>query len=159
MGDAVGVIVAGVIGLAFIIFMIAAMWKVFTKAGQPGWAAIIPFYNIYVLLKIVGRPGWWLVLYFIPLVNIVVSIIVLVDVSKSYGKPSAFAILLYLLPIVGFPILGFGSATYVGPAAAEGSAGGQQGPYGQDPAYPPQQGYSPSGPYPPQPPPGGPYGQ
>ena len=63
-----------------------AGWKVFTKAGQPGWAILIPFYNTYVLLKIVGRPGWWLVLMFIPLVNIVIAIIVAIDLAKSFGK-------------------------------------------------------------------------
>lgn len=103
--------------------MIIAMWRIFTKAGQPGWAAIIPFYNIYVLMKVVGRPGWWLILFLIPLVN-------------------------------------FGSARYLGPAAAgrpaavRQSAGslrrppqgggpypyGQQGPYAQPPQGPQQHG-------------------
>lgn len=131
------------VSLIFSIVVIAAMWKVFTKAGQPGWAAIVPFYNVYVLLKIAGRPGWWLVLVMIPFVNIVVLIITYVDLAKSFGKDGGFAALLILLPIVGFPILGFGSARYLGPAGPEkggfGPPYGQAGPYG----HPQQGGYGP----------------
>ncbi|ONI87680.1 hypothetical protein ALI22I_20950 [Saccharothrix sp. ALI-22-I] len=112
-------IIPGIIGLAIGIFLIAATWKIFTKAGKPGWAAIIPFYNIYVQLKIVGRPGWWLILLLIPLVNIVISVIIALDLAKSFGKSGAFGFFgLWLFGIVGYPILGFGSATYQGPAAA-----------------------------------------
>lgn len=135
------------VSLVFSIVMIAAMWKVFTKAGQPGWAAIVPFYNVYVILKIAGRPGWWLVLFLIPFVNLVVLIITYIDLAKSFGKDGGFAALLILLPIVGFPILGFGSARYLGPAGPEkggfGSPYGQQGPYAH-----PQQAYGqPQAPY------------
>lgn len=103
--------------LVVIVVVVAAMWKIFTKAGQPGWAALVPFYNIYVLLKVVGRPGWWLVLFLIPVVGIVVGIIVAVDLAKSFGKGGGFAVLLFLVPIIGYPILGFGAGRYVGPAA------------------------------------------
>jgi hypothetical protein len=105
--------------IAVIVFEIAALWLVFAKAGRPGWAAIIPFYNYYVLLKLVGRPGWWLILYFIPIVNIVIWIIVAIDLSKSFGKTSGFAVGLILLAFIFIPILGFGSARYLGPAAAK----------------------------------------
>ncbi len=111
-----GVIV--VIYIAVIVFEIAALWQVFVKAGHPGWAAIIPFYNYYVLLKIVGRPGWWLILYFIPLVNIIVWIIVAIDLSKSFAKSTGFAVGLILLAFIFIPILGFGPASYAGPYAA-----------------------------------------
>ncbi|MGD0748379.1 MAG: DUF5684 domain-containing protein [Acidimicrobiales bacterium] len=107
-----------IIYIAVIVFEIAALWQVFVKAGHPGWAAIIPFYNYYVLLKIVGRPGWWLILYFIPLVNIIIWIIVAIDLSKSFAKTSGFAVGLILLAFIFIPILGFGPASYVGPAAA-----------------------------------------
>lgn len=108
-----------IIYLAILVLMIAALWRIFTKAGQPGWAAIIPIYNIYVLLKIVGRPWWWLILFLIPLVNLVVSIIVALDLAKSFGKSGAFGFfMLWLLSIIGYPILGFGKATYIGPATA-----------------------------------------
>jgi Family of unknown function (DUF5684) len=103
--------------LAFMILMIAACWKIFTKAGQPGWAAIIPIYNWYILCKIVGRPGWWVILLLIPFVNFIVGIILCIDLAKSFGKGVGFGIGLILLGIIFFPILGFGSAEYQGPAA------------------------------------------
>lgn len=101
--------------LAVIAVEIIATWMVFTKAGQPGWASIIPFYNIYVLLKIVGRPGWWLILFLIPFVSFVMWIIVALDLAKSFGKGGGFAVGLILLGFIFIPILGFGDAQYVGP--------------------------------------------
>ena len=109
--------------LAFMILMIAGVWKVFTKAGQPGWAAIIPFYNWYVWCKIVGRPGWWVILLLIPFVNFIVGIVLCVDLAKSFGKGVGFAIGLILLPVIFLPILGFGSAQYQGPVAGNLGAG------------------------------------
>jgi len=109
--------------LAFAILMIAACWKIFTKAGQPGWAAIIPIYNWYILCKIVGRPGWWVILLFIPFVNFIIGIILCIDLAKSFGKGVGFGIGLILLGIIFFPILGFGSAQYQGPAAGSVGAG------------------------------------
>ncbi|HEY4284013.1 MAG TPA: DUF5684 domain-containing protein [Chthoniobacterales bacterium] len=108
-----------VIYCAVMLLMIAAMWKVFTKAGQPGWAILIPIYNMYVLCKIAGRPGWWLILMFIPFVNFIIFIILAIDIAKAFGKGAGFGIGLLLLPFIFYPILGFGSATYQGrPAAA-----------------------------------------
>jgi len=103
--------------LAFTILMIAACWKIFTNAGQPGWASIIPIYNWYVLCKIVGRPGWWVVLLLIPFVNFIVGIVLCIDLAKSFGKGVGFGIGLILLSVIFFPILGFGSAQYQGPTA------------------------------------------
>ncbi|PYK25738.1 MAG: signal peptidase I [Verrucomicrobia bacterium] len=103
--------------LAFMILMIAACWKIFTKAGQPGWASIIPIYNWYILCKIVGRPGWWVILLLIPFVNFIVGIILCIDLAKSFGKGVGFGIGLILLGVIFFPILGFGSAQYQGSAA------------------------------------------
>ena len=105
--------------LAVIAVYIIAMWRIFDKAQKPGWAAIVPFYNAYVQLKIVGRPGWWLVLYLIPLVNVVVSLIVAIDMAKSFGKSTAFGVIgLWLFSIVGYLILGYGSAQYKGPSVS-----------------------------------------
>ena len=103
--------------MTYTVLDIAGLWMVFKKAGRPGWAAIIPFYNYYVMLKIVGRPGWWLILFFIPIVVIVIAIIVLHDLSKSFGKGVGFTIGLVLLSFIFVPILGFGAAQYRGPAA------------------------------------------
>ena len=104
-----------VLYLAIVVLMIASIWKVFTKAGKPGWAAIIPIYNIVVLLEIVGKPIWWIILMLIPFVNIIIQIIVTHQLSKSFGKDVGFTIGLIFLGFIFFPILGFGSAKYVGP--------------------------------------------
>ena len=105
--------------LAIFVVAIATGWKLFEKAGQPGWAVVIPFFNLYIVLKIVGRPAWWLVLYFIPVVNIVIAVIVAMDMAKSFGQSAVFGVvMLFLLCGIGYLILAFGSARYVGPAAA-----------------------------------------
>jgi hypothetical protein len=101
--------------LAIVVFLIAAMWKLFEKAGQPGWAAIVPIYNTYTMLKIGGKPGWWLLLMFIPVVNIIFAVWMINMISKSFGKDEGFTVGLVLLGIVFFPILGFGEARYLGP--------------------------------------------
>ncbi len=106
-------------GIIFIIAVIG-LWKVFVKAGEPGWAAIIPIYNVYIILKIVGRPWWWLLLLLIPFVNIIVYIVVAIDLAKSFGKDALYGIiLLWLFNVIGYLILGFGDAQYQGPAAAQ----------------------------------------
>ncbi len=99
----------------YAILIIAAWWKIFSKAGQPGWAAIIPIYNWIVWCKIVGRPAWWVLLLLICFP--IFFIILLIDLAKSFGKGVGFAIGLILVSIIFFPILGFGSATYQGPSA------------------------------------------
>lgn len=103
-----------IVWLALVVLMIASMWCIFSKAGQPGWAAIIPIYNVYVMLLVAGKPGWWLILMLIPVVNIVVGILTLVGMAEKFGKGVGFVVGLILLPIVFYPILGFGSSTYQG---------------------------------------------
>jgi hypothetical protein len=107
-----------VIYIAILLLMIVGMWKVFSKAGQPGWAILIPIYNLYVLCKVAGRPGWWLLLMLIPFVNFIIAIILDIDIAKNFGKGVGFGIGLLLLPFIFFPILGFGSAQYQGALAA-----------------------------------------
>ena len=111
-----------VIPLLIALAVIVAMWKVFTKAGQPGWASLIPFYNIYVWCKIVGRPGWWLILMFIPFVNFIIAIILCIDLAKSFGKGAGFGIGIVFLGFIFLAILGFGDAQYQGPAQAQAQA-------------------------------------
>jgi hypothetical protein len=113
--------VSMIVGLLIALLLVVATWKVFTKAGQPGWASIIPIYNLYVWCKIVGRPGWWIILMLIRFVNIIVGIILCIDMAKSFGKGVGFGIGLALLGIIFLPILGFGSAQYQGPAAGQGA--------------------------------------
>ena len=100
--------------LAFIVLMIASMWTIFSKAGKPGWAALVPIYNLIVLLDIVGKPWWWLLLMFIPIVNFVVIIMIYHNLSLSFGKGAGFTVGLILLGIVFLPLLAFGDAEYVG---------------------------------------------
>ncbi|WP_268225021.1 DUF5684 domain-containing protein [Sinomicrobium oceani] len=113
----------GIIGtllyLLLIVAMIAGMWKTFEKVGKPGWAAIIPIYNLVVLVEIVGKPTWWVVLLIVPCVNYVALVWLSNLLSKSFGKSEGFTVGLVLLPFVFYPMLGFGDATYQGPSAAE----------------------------------------
>ena len=106
------------LALAVCVFLIASVWKTFSKAGQPGWAAIIPIYNIYVMCKVAGRPGWWTLLWFVPIVNFVIGIIVAIDIARNFGKGTGFGIGLFFLGFIFYPILGFGDATYGPPGAA-----------------------------------------
>ncbi|NOK12473.1 signal peptidase I [Corallococcus exercitus] len=108
--------------LVFIGLLLAGMWKTFAKAGEPGWAAIVPIYNIYVWTKIVGRPAWWLVLLLIPCVNFIAYIILGIDMAKSFGKGVGFGVglgLVFTMPIF-YALLGFSDAQYQGPSAASG---------------------------------------
>jgi hypothetical protein len=117
--------------LAVWIVSIIALWKVFTKAGQPGWASIIPIYNTYILIKIAERPGWWLLLLLIPFVNLVVAVILTFDIAKRFGKGPAFAIFgLIIFSLIGWLILGYGDAKYT----PLGEGGGTAGPAPQTPA-------------------------
>lgn len=113
----IGIVIV-LVYIAVLVLMIASMWMVFRKAGKPGWASIVPFYNTIVELEIIGRPAWWLVLLFIPFVNIVIAIIMMLDLAKSFGQSTGMGVLLVLLPVVGMPLLAFNkSISYVGPAA------------------------------------------
>ena len=103
--------------LVLMIFYIAVMWKVFTKAGKPGWASLIPFYNTYVMIVIAGKPGWWLVLFFIPLVNLIIQIIVSLGIAERFGKGAGFGLGLFFLGFIFYPILAFGESRYGPPAA------------------------------------------
>lgn len=110
--------------LSIILFVavvyIVAQWKMYEKAGQPGWAVLVPFYNVYILLKIVGKPGWWLLLIiFVPILNVILVIWMTNLLSKSFGKDVLFTLGLIFLGIIFYPILGFGDAKYIGPAGKQ----------------------------------------
>ena len=113
-----GAFIGFIIYVAIIVLEIAGWWMIFSKAGHPGWGAIIPIYNIYLLCKTAGRPGWWLILFFIPIVNFVIAIIVGIDVAKRFAKGAGFGVGLALLSFIFAPILGFGDATYIPSAPA-----------------------------------------
>jgi len=119
-GSPLGALFGGAFMICWLIvavIVIASLWKVFTKAGKPGWACIIPIYNIIVLLEIAGKPLWWIILFLIPLVNLVVVILTYVSLAQNFGKGVGFALGLVFLPFIFFPILGFGSAQYKGKTA------------------------------------------
>lgn len=103
------------LSLLIAVFILVAMWRVFAKAGQPGWGCLIPFYNVYLMLKIAGKPGWWLIFFFIPIVNIVVQIVMTIGIAKNFGRGGWFAAGLIFLPIIFFPILAFGESVYTAP--------------------------------------------
>jgi hypothetical protein len=101
-----------IINLVMIVIMIISMWKIFSKAGKPGWAAIVPIYNLIVFLEVAGKPLWWIVMFFIPLVNIVFSIMALAALFKNFGKGAGWVVGAIFLPFIFYPMLAFGSAEY-----------------------------------------------
>lgn len=105
-----------VVALGFVVLVIASFWVVFTKASQPGWAAIVPIYNVIVLLKIANKPWWWVLLWLIPLVNLVIGILVSIAVAKNFGKTTVFGLGLAFLPFICYPILAWGDAQYTAEA-------------------------------------------
>ena len=110
------------IGLVLWLVAIIGTWKVFDKAGKPGWAAIIPIYQLIVWQEVTGRPVWWFILLCIPFVGFVMWFIISIDMAKSFGKDVGFGVGIALIPFILLPMLGFGSDQYQGPAAAEGEA-------------------------------------
>lgn len=104
--------------IAIFVLAVAGMWRVFSKAGRKGWYALVPIYNSMVLAEIVGRPGWVGLLNLVPFLNIYINVILALDIAKSFGKDTTFGVLTIFFPFVTYPILGFGSAKYQGPAAA-----------------------------------------
>lgn len=110
--------IAGIFGaysvvvLAIAIIMIVANWKIFTKAGKPGWASIVPIYNMYVTFQVAGMNGWMFLLLFVPLVNIVVQIMLCLNLAKAFGKSTGFGIGLIFLNPIFLLILAFGNAEY-----------------------------------------------
>jgi hypothetical protein len=115
-------------GFIFLVLavVLGSWWKIFTKAGEPGWAAIVPIYNYMIMSKICGRGEMFGLLLLVPCVNIVVGIMLTIDLAKSFGKDMGFAIGLLLLGIVFLPILAFGNSEYIGPAAGGGGGGSRR---------------------------------
>ena len=114
-------------GFLWSIFLILPMmgaWRVYEKANQIGWACLIPVYNFYILTKIVGKPDWWWLLLFIPFVNLIILIIVLNELSKSFGKSTEYTLGLLFLGFIFYPLLGLSHDEYIGPGGIkeEGSS-------------------------------------
>jgi hypothetical protein len=113
------ILAAIAIALVLIGAILAGLWKTFEKAGEAGWKGIIPIYNFWVLMEIIGRPGWWLILFFIPVVGTIVWIVVSLDLAKSFDHGVGFAIGLFIFPFIFFVILGWGESQYQGALAAK----------------------------------------
>jgi hypothetical protein len=105
------------VSLGIALVSIAGMWKAFQKAGQPGWAAIVPIYNVYVMIKVAGDPPWWLILLFVPFVNFLIAIVVSIHVAEAFGEGVGFGLGLAVLGFVFWPLLGFGEYDYQGAPA------------------------------------------
>lgn len=147
--------VAALVFLVFlaapVVLVVASFWRILSKAGEPGWKVLVPFYNAWTYARIVGRPGWWGLLLFVPLVNLVIGVIMSLDLARSFGKDDAFGLGLALSSVIGilglifYPILAFGDSRYLGPAGPAPRPGwprpGQAGPGG--PYSLPQGGYQP----------------
>ncbi len=103
------------IWLCVVGFSIAGIWATFAKAGEPGWGAVIPIYNVIILLRVAGRPLWWILLFIIPGVNVLIAVIVSIDIAQNFGKGAGFGLGLALLGFIFYPVLGFSDARY-GPA-------------------------------------------
>jgi hypothetical protein len=107
----------GTVGLILyfgvIILVIAGNWKIYEKAGKPGWACIIPIYNIIVLLEIIRKPWWWLLLLLVPFVNIVILFLMYIELAKAFGKSALYGIGMIFLAFILIPMLGFGSDRYI----------------------------------------------
>ena len=116
-GGAVAIVFL-LVQLALMVAVIGGGWKMFAKAGEPGWAILVPIYNIYVITKITGKPAWWIVMLMIPIANIIFSYMLMTELAKVFGKGTGFGIGLWLVGFIFIPILGFGDAQYKAPAAA-----------------------------------------
>lgn len=121
MDDTYAVVAGGillaylVVALVVAVIVLVGMWKVFVKAGKPGWGAIIPFYNLYCLYEMSFGTGWLFLLTFVPCVNLVMMIIMWIKLAQAFGKGAAFGIGILFFPYVFLPMLGFGNAQYYGP--------------------------------------------
>jgi len=102
-----------------ILLIIVARWRMFEKAGEPGWATLIPIYGTIVMLRIIGKPTWWFIMFLIPFVNFIYLIWAINLLSKSFGKDEGFTVGMIFLPFVFYPILGFGGAQYMGAQSSE----------------------------------------
>lgn len=112
-------VVSWIISMAICVVMIIAMWKIFKKAGKNGWEAIVPVYNVIVMLEISNIPVWQIVFYFIPFANIYIMFKQYIELAKKFGKSSGFGVLTAFFPFVCLPILGFGSVSYEGTTTTE----------------------------------------
>jgi hypothetical protein len=99
--------------LALVLLVVVAMWKVFERAGEPGWAALVPLYNLYILTRVAQMSGWWVLAAFIPVLNIVFCFATSIGVAKRFNKSTGYGIGLALLPFIFYPMLAWGDVSPV----------------------------------------------
>ena len=117
-GLGVALLFIWIIGMATTVLMIISLWKIFKKAGKNGWEAIIPIYNMITLVQITEKPLWYIIFFFLP----ITPIIIYIALTEKFGKSVGYAVLMLLVPIVGFPMLAFGKSEYKGSAASASPA-------------------------------------
>jgi hypothetical protein len=105
-------IIVFVVSAAVLVFYLGAYWKIYEKAGLNGWAAIVPFYNLWTYCRAAGRPGWWMFLLLVPIVNIVVWCVIQLDLARSFARSVGFGVGLIFLSVVFVPVLGYGPAVH-----------------------------------------------
>ena len=105
-------VVLGLFFFAFLIFFLISCWKLYEKANQPGWGCLIPIYGQVLYARIAGRSGWWVLLLFIPYINLVPAILFSIGVAKNFGRGIGTILGLIFLPYIFVPILAFGKAEY-----------------------------------------------
>lgn len=103
-----------IMAVAFLLNVVA-YWRLFQKAGRPGWACLIPIYNMVVMQEIIGKPLWWILMLLIPGINLIFVIVFCIGLAQSFGKDLDFAVGLVFLGFIFVPILAFGDAQYIGP--------------------------------------------
>lgn len=120
----------------FVIFIVGwlfygyCMGRILQKAGKPLWTGFVPIYNILMVLEVIGRPWWWLLVLigasFIPIIgalaSIAISILLMIDLAKSFGKDTVYGVLLGIFSFIMLPVMAFSDVQYVGPAASQGTA-------------------------------------
>ena len=103
-----------IIALAILALQVASLWVIFRKAGEPGWAAVIPIYNLFVLVRVAGFSWWWFLLLWIPILNLIAVFAIPFGLSRRFGHGAAFGLGLLFLPLIFYPVLAFGGSHHTG---------------------------------------------
>jgi hypothetical protein len=104
--------VIGIVALIVALLIVAASWKIYEKAGYAGWKSLIPIYNFYILVLIVGKPWWWFLLMFVPVVSVAIYLLVMLSLAERFGKGPLFGIGLFFVPFICYPVLAFDGSEY-----------------------------------------------
>ena len=120
----IGMLVVAIICTIMGVLIVAGLWKIFTKAGKPGVAAIVPIWNYVVMVEMIGKPMWWVIMLIVPCTAIVWVWMFYIELAKCFGKSAGFGVCMVFFPFICIPILGFGSAQYQRPETALNEAGG-----------------------------------